>query len=333
MLKVFLKSVVATLVFACAGRVAAAGDLGQAVMVDPGLAVAEIAMRDERPVVRDRRGRWHFLHVSAQGITTSPVVSTVVKKRPDGMLPDGMLATGTSDIVRAWLAEPTRSYRHGILGDKIEARRLVIEARNKKQQSYRLGNASVFEDLVPRLADLDGDGTDEIIVVRAYLDRGAALVVSGLRDGKLVPVAETPAIGRPHRWLNPAGIADYDGDGNLEVAIVVTPHIGGTLQLWRLAGGKLKKTGELAGFSNHIIGSRILGLSATGDFDGDGIADLALPSADRGTLRLVSFAGRTWATRALPLRSRISGGVVFTGTKIIAALDNGQLALVSLSGE
>ena len=66
---------------------------------------------------------------------------------------------------------------------------------------------SVFEDRKPRLADLDGDGTDEIIVVRSYLDRGAALSIVKLKAEGLEIVAETPAIGRANRWLNPAGIA------------------------------------------------------------------------------------------------------------------------------
>ena len=68
-------------------------------------------------------------------------------KLPEGALPDGRVAIGTHDIARAWLAEPTDRYDHGILGDKIEAGGLVIETRDGKQQTVRLKNDAVFEDL------------------------------------------------------------------------------------------------------------------------------------------------------------------------------------------
>ena len=68
-------------------------------------------------------------------------------KPPEGALPDGRVAIGTHDIARAWLAEPVTRYDHGILGDKIEAGSLVIETRDGKQQTVRLKNDAVFEDL------------------------------------------------------------------------------------------------------------------------------------------------------------------------------------------
>ncbi len=40
-----------------------------------------------------------------------------------------------------------------------------------------------------------------------------------MRGNELSIIAETPPIGIPHRWLNPAGIADFDGDGVADLAI------------------------------------------------------------------------------------------------------------------
>ncbi|MEC9367238.1 MAG: VCBS repeat-containing protein, partial [Pseudomonadota bacterium] len=162
-------------------------------------------------------------------------------------------------------------------------------------------------------ADLDGDKSEEIVVIRSYLRRGAAMAVAkvtGLHGLEIV--AETPPVGQPNRWLNPAGIADFDGDGRPEIAIVVTPHIGGRLEFWEYRDGKLTLERSLTGFSNHAIGSRALEMSVAGDFDSDGVADLLLPSADRRTLRVISLAG---GAAAEPLRIDLPSPVV---TEILA---------------
>jgi hypothetical protein len=96
---------------------------------------------------------------------------------------------------------------------------------------------------------LDGDGTEEVVMVRSYLDKGSALAVLRVSDGALGILAETPAIGQPSRWLNPVGAGDFDGDGRIEVAYVQTPHIGGILRIWRLQDGKLVELAQANGFT------------------------------------------------------------------------------------
>ena len=102
-------------------------------------------------------------------------------------------------------------------------------------------------------------------------------------------VAEVPAIGRPNRWLNPAAVADFDGDGRTEIAFVETPHNGGSLLLYEYAGRRLRREQRIAGFSNHAIGAREQDMAAVVDWNGDGVADLALPDAARRAIRVVSF--------------------------------------------
>ena len=210
--------------------------------------------------------------------------------RPDGILPDGIVTVGANDIARAWLTDPTGRYAHGVLGDKTEAGGLVLELRDGSLRTYRLDTGSVFEDRRVRLYDLDGDGRDEAIVVQSYLYAGATLAVFRSGPGGTEFVGEVPPIGKPNRWLNPAGIADFDGDGAVEIAYVETPHIGGVLKLYELRDGELVPDGEKQGFSNHAIGSREQEMAAVHDWNGDGIADIALPGPRRTLLRFVTFA-------------------------------------------
>jgi len=256
-------------------------------------------------------------------------------KPPEGALPDGRVAIGTHDIARAWLAEPTDRYDHGILGDKIEAGALVIEARDGKQQVLRLKNDAVFEDLEPRIADLNGDGHDDIVLVKSYLKRGSALAVVAERRGRYEIVAETPPLGAPHRWLDPAGIADFTGGGKREIALVRQPHVVGQLELWALRDGRLQKVDELPDAANHIAGTRAIDMAAVADFDGDGIADLAVPSLDRTRLRIVSFAphAREIASIALPAKVATDLGLLSAGgaPAVALGLADGSLAVVRIT--
>jgi len=251
---------------------------------------------------------------------------------PDGALPDGRIAEGARNIARAWLADPTGRYDHGVLGDTIEAASVVVERRDRRREAVSLEPDAVFEDLQPRIADLGGDGGDKILVVKSYLKRGSALAVIGERDGKYTVIAETPPIGAPRRWLNPAGVADFNGDGAIDIALVRMPHALGRLELWSWRGGRLEKTLELADVSNHVIGSRALRMSAVADFDGDGHPDLAIASFDRRELRIIGFApnARDIARIALPARAVTDFALMKDAAghpAVLLGLENGALAM------
>lgn len=206
---------------------------------------------------------------------------------PPEALQDSRPAIGDTGIVKALLIAPTDRYGHGVLGDAVEAGGLRVITDGGLVLETRLPQEAVFEDLVPRLLDLTGDGRDEVLLIKAYRDRGAALALYGASGDDLRLLGETPAIGRPNRWRNPAGAGDFDGDGRLELAEVQTPHLGGVLQLWRWDDGGFRPGPSLAGVSNHAIGSRALDLSAVLDLDGDGDDELLLPEMGlRGLLAL-----------------------------------------------
>lgn len=277
-------------------------------------------------------GLWYRLALDGDKPTLTFIDNPPKTKLPEGALPDSRVAIGTRDIARAWLAEPTPRYDHGILGDKIEAGSLVIEPHDGKPQTVQLPKDAVFEDLSPRLADLDGDGHDEIVVVKTFLTRGSSLAVIAARKGRYAIVAETPPLGAPHRWLDPAGIADFTGEGQIDIALVRQPHIIGALELWTWADGRLRKSAELGDAANHVAGTRAIDMSAVADFDGDGIADLAVPSLDRKRLRLIGFVPEAHEIASVPLPAAAvtDFGLVKTKTGPVAialGVDDGSLVL------
>jgi len=221
-------------------------------------------------------------------------------KRPD-QLPQSRVAHGYRNITATWLAGLTDRYRHGVLGDELEAARLVAETRVGKRLQVDLPLTRVFEDLEPRLADLDGDGRDEIIVVESDTALGASLSVYGIVDHRIVRVAATPFLGQPNRWLNPLGVGDFDGDGRPDIALVATPHIGGILRLYRFSRPELSLFAEYKGVSTHRIGSTELGLGRV--VPATPRNQLLVPDQSRRILMLMEWTPIRWqvvARAALP---------------------------------
>jgi hypothetical protein len=163
-----------------------------------------------------------------------------------------LLAAGAAaaDITAARYDAPTTRYAHGVLGDAVEWRALVLTLSEGGTRRLTLPESRVFEDTAPRLADVDGDGMAEVVVVESSVTRGARLAVydeAGL-------VAATPHIGRPNRWLAPVGAADLDGDGHVELAYVDRPHLARVLRIWRFRDGALHPVADAPGVTNHRIG-------------------------------------------------------------------------------
>ena len=210
-------------------------------------------------------------------------------KRGEIRLKDAEVVRGTHTIAAAWFSEPSPRYRHMPFGGDQHPTALTVSTKEQRLLKFQLPKDSVFEDRLPRLVDLDGDGQEEIVVVRAYERRGAALAILAIRGNELQIIAETPPIGIPFRWLNPAGFGDFDGDGQIDIALVQTPHLEGELQIWTLREGKLVQIASTGDVSNHVFGSMHQKLSVVADFNGDGRPDIAIPSKDRYALRFLTL--------------------------------------------
>lgn len=192
-------------------------------------------------------------------------------------LPDARILVDEHDRLLL-LTGPTDRYAHGILGDAVEAGSVTLIESTPVPRivaTITIPAPQVIEGIAPLWADLNGDGEWEIIVTTSD-DAQGAQVLAFAEDGTLL--AAGPAIGRGHRWRHQLAVAPFGPNGEVELAEVLTPHIGGVTQFYRLAGGALDVVSSTTGYTSHQIGSRNLDMAVAGDFDSDGAVELLLPN-------------------------------------------------------
>lgn len=165
----------------------------------------------------------------------------------------------SAEIKAATYEMPTQKYGHGVVpGGEYAA--LSFRLSGGREIGASTFN-TVYEDTAPRLVDLDGDGTPEVITVVSYFDQGAALrIFDEVKSDDhplgttIAVVAETPPIGTRFRWLAVVGAADLNADGVMEIAYVDRPHLAKTLRIWQYRGAQLTEVATLGNVTNHRIG-------------------------------------------------------------------------------
>lgn len=215
------------------------------------------------------------LALNAMGLSVTPSPAACERSTPTGSspaplpveaqqrLPDSQLAQGQHDVGWVWLGDPTRRYPHRALGSGLHAGSVWVQVRDGRRGwrtvEKSLPTHRVYEDRVPRVVDIDQDGRDEVILIETDALRGASLVVLGVDQTtdvpRLVERARGPFAGSPFRWMNPVGVADFDGDGKADLANVVTPHVGGVLQLLHYRPPLLVPFATAMDVSNHRMGA------------------------------------------------------------------------------
>lgn len=177
---------------------------------------------------------------------------------------------------------------------RLSGGRLCLSGKSQ-EACVVLPKRSVFEDIAPRLADVDRDGTPEAVVVESDMDLGAALAVYDLKGNNLKKIA-APNIGTRDRWLAPFAIGDMNRDGHIEIAYIDRPHGAKILRVWSYQNDMLVELASRTGFTNHKIGQA---------FISGGLRDCGngpeLITADANWQNIVSsrINGRSIDTRAL----------------------------------
>ena len=249
-----------------------------------------------------------------------------VARSTDPVLPDARLVQvdldGRGDGGHvAVLAGPDSSrYDHGVLGDAVEATRVLWLERHGLDvlRELSLPAPHVFEDIAPRPVMLPGAPRGRgLLTVRSGPDGGqlALVVADPERPQGLQLAAVGDAVGR-QRWLAPTT------DGR-HWAAVHTPHIGGVLHIYQSEGGRLTRRRLQGDVSTHRIGSRevdlaawLQGLLMLPSQDGRHLR-LLNPAADWAELSAVTLPGRATLTTTLP-----------DAAALAVLLDSGQVVLV-----
>ena len=215
------------------------------------------------------------------------------------------------------LTDATTRYNHGVLGDGLEATGITLVETSptpRITQKVVLAAPRVFEGIAPIWADLTGDGEREIIVTLSDAEQGAQIVVYDEAGQQL---AAGVAIGRGYRWRHQLAVAPFGPNHELELAVVRTPHIGGTVEFYRLVEDRLEIVAQMPGYTSHVIGSRNLDMAVAGDLDGDGRTELLLPDQARTGLGAIQHT----AGGARTIWTLLVGGIVSTNLATVALSD------------
>ena len=181
-------------------------------------------------------------------------------------LPDARILQDAQENVLL-LTGATTVYAHGVLGDKIEASTVHLLRTSPTLEistTITIDSGKVIEGIAPIWADIDGNGSREILITVADGLEGAQLVAYR-QDGTLFAASEP--IGRGYRWRNQMAVAPLLGTDENIVVDVLTPHIGGLVEYFRLRGDSLDLLTSIQEYSSHQIGSRNLDLAIIGRFD------------------------------------------------------------------
>lgn len=215
------------------------------------------------------------------------------------------------------LTGPTGRYDHGVLGDGLEASAVtIVETWPDLHVSGTISipPPAVIEGIAPFWTDTNGDGSREIIVTLSDGTQGARLVVFNEAGEQ---VAAGAAIGRGYRWRNQLAVAPFGPLGELELADVLTPHLGGVVEFFTFGDQSLDLTAQVPGYTSHVIGSRNLDMALAGDFDGDDQVEVLIPDQARLELGAIS---RTSSGVQIDWQLPI-GGTVTTNLAAIAFPD------------
>lgn len=288
---------------------------------------------ETHPVIIDQaEGIWAFIYADGSLNVMQQTEPLLPQALAVNALPDARILVDEQQRLLL-LTDPSDRYAHAVLGDNLEATSITLlrtQPETAVSSIIHVPEPFVIEGIAPIWTDLNDDGQREIIVTLSSSDSGAQIVVYNEAGQTL---AAGPAIGQGFRWRHQIAVAPFGPHGELELAAVLTPHIGGVVEFYQWQGESLQIVAELPGYTSHVMGARNLDMAAAADFDGDGRVELLLPAPDLlalGAVQHTADGAKTVWTLPLPAPLQSNLAVVQRQDRRIAVgagLANGILRL------
>lgn len=227
-------------------------------------------------------------------------------------LRDARPVVNSEGLIALYTGATNERYIHGVLGDDFEAASLVVLNVSETEfgivAQIDLEGEDVFEGISPFWADINEDGTQDLVTtisnstgtwIRVYLFDGEQFMET---------VVDSPSTGQPNRWRHQLAFGAFGPEGENELVAVRTPHLGGIVEFFRYNAetNTLDLAAEQAGYTSHVIGSINMDMAVGGDFNGDGQLEMILLSQDR--TRVISVQHMADGVRemwVLPAGSRV----------------------------
>lgn len=228
---------------------------------------------------------FEVLYITKSGDVVLGREEGIVSTLPVNTQPDARLVMNKTGQIALYANSTDQRYVHGIMGDNFEgATLLILEVKNSQigvLARVDLLGEDVYEGINPFWADIDGDGIEDLVTTISNGSLGARLRVY-LWDGrKIKQEVDGPAIGLGNRWRHQLTAGAFGPNGEIEVVDILTPHIGGVMEFYRLQGNTLNIVAQLPGVTTHVIGSRNLDQTVAGDFNGDGQLEIVVMNQAR----------------------------------------------------
>lgn len=246
------------------------------------------------------------------------------------LLPDARPVVSSEGLLAVY-AGPSQEYGHGVLGDRIEARRIEIVdlASLEVAHSVSAPDGEVFEGLSPLWADVDADGVDELVATVSSPETGARIVVYS-RTGSIL--GSSAPIGQGFRWRHQLAVGRFAPGGGIEIVDVRTPHLAGQLAFSALQDGELVPIVTAGTYRTHVLGSRNVDQAVAVQVDADGRLAMLVPTQDQRSIVLAERTDDGVSTRTIaefdaPLATNITGTVVDGNALVAFALADGTVVV------
>lgn len=278
-----------------------------------------------------------LVYVARDGALVLWADDAVRDRLPLNIQPDARLVVNDAGQVAVYALATNQRYVHAIMGDDLEGSALVVVdvqgSGLRLLARVDLPGEDVYEGLSPLWADVDGDGRADLVTTVSNGRDGARNRVYLFDGQRIQREVDGPPIGRGGRWQHQLAWGPFGPAGEPLLVDVLTPHIGGVVRFHRYTGNGLEIIATLPGYTSHVIYERNLDMAVAGDFNGDGVPEIALPSQDRATVAGVQLTeSGPQVVWSLPVEGRVVGNLVVVdvpgeGLALAITTDDGRLRL------